>query len=123
MALAGSSGQRQQDVFLHAQGGIELRDLEGAGDAPFGDKTWRKASAIAAHNQDAAAVGLDVAGDQIQERRLAGPVRPYDANDLPVAHGDVDRIGSLDHVERAGQVDGLQDRFAVSHSQLLSIHG
>src|SRR4051812_38821676 len=61
-------------VLVHREGAVELRNLEGAADSEAGDRAGRQARNVAALELDGAALGLQVAGDHVDERRLAGAV-------------------------------------------------
>src|SRR5262249_33808794 len=61
----------------------ELDVLEGAGDAALHDRVRRLAEEALALEADRPRVGLVEARDQVEERRLAGAVRPDQPDDLP----------------------------------------
>jgi hypothetical protein len=64
-------------VFRDAQARKDVRDLEGARQAAPVDGVRRRSGDRFAIEQDLAGAWQVVAGDEIEERRLAGSVRPY----------------------------------------------
>ena len=66
-----------QHVFEHAHTGKDAQQLEGTRHALTGDLVRLPARDVCASKYDAATrLGLVYTGDQIEERRFAGPVRP-----------------------------------------------
>src|SRR4051812_42355397 len=59
-------------IFVHREGAVELRDLERAADSEARDRAGRQARDVAALELDGAALRLQIAGDHVDERRLAG---------------------------------------------------
>ncbi len=70
------------DIFEDRHRVEEAYDLEGAADARKRDLAWREARERGAASRNRAARELYLAGDGIDERRLAGPVWPDEADDL-----------------------------------------
>ena len=58
--------------------------------------------------QDLAAIGGQIAGDQIEQRRLARAVRPDDAHRLAGSHAKIDAVGRLERAERLAEAPGLE---------------
>ena len=90
--MSRGAGQRaDHDVLGHGEIGEGLELLEGARDAAAGDAVGPQAGDLAAVEEDAAGVGRLEAGDQVEQRRLAGAVGADDAEDLALVdiEGDV----------------------------------
>ncbi len=75
-------------VFLdrHFLEGFQL--LEGAADAETVDLVRSEAEKRAPLEADAALIGCLEAGDQVEERRLAGAVGPDQTQDLTLGHAE-----------------------------------
>jgi hypothetical protein len=69
-------------ILQHRHVGEGLDDLEGPADARPADLIGPQAVDRPALEADRAAVGRHRAGDQVEERRLAGAVRPDQRDDL-----------------------------------------
>ena len=65
-------------------------DLVGAGDAEARDAMRARGFDLLTRECDAAAIGTVVAGNDIDERRLARAIRPDEAEDLAAADFDID---------------------------------
>ena len=82
IARAGLAEQRADaDVLEHAEIAERAGDLEGAGDAELGDAVGRHAGDALVLEPDLAGGRRQVAGDQVEHRRLAGAVGADDAGD------------------------------------------
>ena len=92
----------------HAAEGAEL--LEGAADAATVDLIGPEARDGLAGEADVAAVGPVEAGDDVEERRLAGAVRPDDPHDLAGGHVEGDRLVGHQAAEALGDGADLQQR-------------
>ena len=77
----------------------------------------RQARDVPAAEADAAAVEREIAGDQVEQRRLAGAVRPDDAERLALVDVERDRVGDLEGAEALRQAFEFEDRHATSGSQ------
>src|SRR3954468_13634888 len=88
---------------------VELRDLEGACDAARGHLAGREARDVLAAKEDPAVRGLHVAGDDVDERRLAGAVRADDPDDLALLEPQAQVVGGLHRPEGAGDRYRFQD--------------
>src|SRR5918996_1757122 len=112
-APAGLGRQGEEEALQHSQARVELRDLERSGDAQLGDRARREPRAVLAQEEEPSVVGAHVAGDDVEEGGLSGPVGPYDPDQLPAPELDVHAIGRPNRAERLGQIERGQDR--VSH--------
>src|SRR5258707_2999305 len=74
-------------------------ELEGAGHAARAEPVWRQPGHIAALEPDAPAIGAQGAGDQVEERGLAGAVRPHDAEQLAGLDREADVVDREDAAE------------------------
>src|SRR5207248_3105052 len=72
--LAFVRNQRHLHVLEYGEPGIDVDALEGAGDAQAHDLLRRQADQVAALERHGALVGPQMAGDEIEERRLAGAI-------------------------------------------------
>src|SRR5579864_828980 len=63
-----------------------MRDLEGAQDAEAEERVGRQAGDVLALEEDLAAVGDDIAGDEIEEGGFAGAVRADQSRDRAPLH-------------------------------------
>src|SRR5262249_3776640 len=87
--LLAAALQADEDVLENRHRPEDVDVLERAGDAAPHDRVRRLAQEALAREDDRARVGLVEAGDQVEERRLAGAVRPDQPDDL--AGLDVER--------------------------------
>src|SRR5262249_60014210 len=78
------------DIVAHRQLLERLDDLERPRDAHAADLVAGRARDVAPLEEDPARRRLVEPGDAVHERRLAGAVRPDDADDLATLHGEVD---------------------------------
>src|SRR5207249_2109788 len=76
------------DVLQHGQVGKRAHDLEGPADAATADRAGTKPGDGFVAIPHVAAVGREEAVQHVEERRLAGPVRPDHAEDLTTADGE-----------------------------------
>ena len=75
-AAAEPFGYRKADGLERRQIGIELVDLEGARQPAQHPLVHRQIGDVVAFEQDAPGIGLEHAGEQIDDGGLAGAVRP-----------------------------------------------
>src|SRR5690606_36607339 len=112
----GEQGQRsplahlggQAHVLLDGQRGEYRGRQEGPtqpGDRTLGD---RPAGDVAPAQQHPAAGRGHHAGDQVEQRRLSGPIRADDADDLAGRHAEGDAFQDLCPADAQGQVPDLQ---------------
>src|SRR4030095_15071035 len=64
--------------------------------------------AVCALEQDAAAVRLKVASDQIDERGLAGAVRAHEREKFALVDGEIHVIAGVDVAELLAEIDRLE---------------
>ena len=88
-----------QHVLHQRHVGEEPQILEGAGDAALDDHVGRETGHILAGEPHLAAIGLDEAGDQVEEGGLAGAVRPDNADDRARHDVEVDPSHRLNAAE------------------------
>ena len=89
-ALRSTTPDADHHVLEHGERGVELRDLERAADAEARDVARRERGDVAPLEVDAAAVGLQVAGDHVDEGGLAGAVGADQADHGVPLDGGVD---------------------------------
>src|SRR6185295_12640024 len=107
---------RRHDVLLDRHVQKETQRLECAGDSALGDLVRGDTDEILPVELDFARVGPVDAGDEIEERRLAGAVRADHADDLVLLD---DEIEVRDHSKPAeGLVDAseLEQRHVARHT-------
>ena len=92
-----------QHVVEHAQVAEHAAVLEGAREAERGELLGRQAGDVAAREVDAAGVRRVEPGDEIEQRGLAGAVRPDDADQLALGDGERQRVDGGDAAEAARQ--------------------
>ena len=80
-----AEGSGDQQIFEHRQLLERLRDLECAPHARQAARHRRRVGHLAADESDAAGIDGNIAGDQIEQRRLARAVRPDNAKRLAFA--------------------------------------
>src|SRR5262249_23185046 len=83
---------RGHHVLLHGHVEEEPEGLEGARDAALDDLMRLEPDHALSGELDLARVGCVDAGDQVEQRRLAGPVRPDHAHDLALVHVEVEPV-------------------------------
>ena len=64
---------------------------------------------VAPVEPDGAAIGPERAGDQVEERRLAGAVRADDAERGALGDGEIDAVRDLDRAESFAETLELED--------------
>jgi hypothetical protein len=84
--LAALARRYQHEIFEHGHARPFLRDLEGAREAKAEELVRLLARHIGAVEEDAAVIGSRHAGDDVEERRLAGAVRANEAGDRAARH-------------------------------------
>ena len=81
-----AAGERaDHHVLRHREARERLQDLERAGDAEVAEPIGSQTGHVGSGEAHRPGVRPDEAGDEIEERRLAGAVRPDQADDLPPA--------------------------------------
>ena len=101
-----------QQIVEHRHRREDLRHLERATDAEPGDVAWPQADELLAPKADRPRARVRVAGDQVDERRLARAVRADDAHDLLGRDAHVDVPGGHDLIEQLGEPAHLEHRRA-----------
>src|SRR5258706_3524261 len=100
--VTGEAGVAQHDadadhhVLEDAERAVELRDLERAADAEARDVARRQLGNVASLVADGAAIGLEVAGDHVDEGGLAGAVGADQAHHRILLDGRAD-LGRRGH--------------------------
>ena len=101
---------RGHDVLLDRHVQEQTERLERAGDTAARDPVRVEPDDRLPLEDDLAAVRRVDAGDQVEERRLAGAVRPDDADDLTFVHDEVEAVDAGQAAERLGQARHLEQR-------------
>ena len=96
------------EVLAHGEVVEQLGALPGAREPAPRPRVRRQPREIAPVELDAARVA-DEAGDRVDERRLAGAVRPDQADELALLDVDVDVVDGAHAAEADGQAGGGQD--------------
>ncbi len=102
--------RRQHEVLDHGQVREHARVLEGADQAAPGEPRRVGPPHDAAVEADLPAVGGQVAGDEVEDRRLARPVRPDQTGDRPRLHGERARVHGDDAPEALARRFDLEQR-------------
>ena len=98
------------DVVEHRHGGEQRRALEGAADALGGDVGRRAVAQRCSIQADVAALRPIEPAQAIEQRGLAGAVRPDQSDDPAIAYREADVVERDDAAEPHGQVRDLQQR-------------
>ena len=99
-----------QDVVLDRQVPKGLDQLKGAADAGGADLIGPQSGEAAAGKPDFSLVGPDDAGDQVEHRRLAGPIRADQGDDVAFGNREADVGDGSQAAELLRQVLDLQER-------------
>src|SRR6185436_13246478 len=86
-------------VLIDRQLGEDIGALERAPHAEPADVVRRESGDVAAFQYHRARVGTEVAGDQVEQRRLAGAVGPDDGGDLAPGHAYTGVVDGHEAVE------------------------
>ena len=100
------------DVVEHRLRAEQREVLEGAGDADLGDAVRRAGEHRAAFEQDIAAIGRVEPADAVEQRGLAGAVRPDQPEDLALLDGERDAVERDDAAEAQSDVADFEQRRA-----------
>ncbi len=103
------------EVLTHREDGIDARLLRGDPEE-FG-RSGTVPDGVDTTDGDGARVGAEQAGDDRQQRRLAGSIAPEQADDLARLHVEVDALKRFDLPVTFRDVSNLQ------HATLLSAAG
>ena len=114
LAPAGEPEVRaDRDVLAHGKTGEGLHDLEGSHEAECGDALRRHAGDVASLEEDAASIGHEEAGDEIEEGGLAGAVRADKGGDAALGEREA-------HLGHGGQAaEAARDPFERQHYAVL----
>src|SRR5690242_12641727 len=107
--------QGRLHVLEHRELGKNVGALERTPHAHAADAVRRHASDIAAVEENLAGGRLQMAGDEIEQGRLAGAVRPDDRSDLPFRHGKA----HLGHGAKAGE--GFAETADLQHQAVFHL--
>ena len=94
--------RRDGQIFEYRQVGKGQRNLERASEAGTAARLRLHPRDVVTLQNDAAPVGPQHAGDQVEQRRFARAVRSDDAERLATRQGEVDVVGDDDRTERFG---------------------
>ena len=75
-------------VLQHGHAREGAHDLKGAADAEPADRMRLQADQVRSRKADAAGIGAEKSVDDVEQRRLAGAVRPDDAVDRAFRDGE-----------------------------------
>ena len=101
------------DVVEHRKIGEQSDVLEGAADADFGDPVRRPRQDALALHQDVAGARLVEPAQAVEERGLAGAVRPDQAEDLALFHVERYAVQRNDAAEHDADVANREQRRGV----------
>ena len=115
--LRGRARHAVQAGMEHQVGGDRQLEIEGRlleHDAELGQCRHRIARHVVAHDLDAAGVGDEQAGEQLEQRRLAGAVRAEQRDELARLYLEADAIERPHRTVALGDVVDEQGRAALS---------
>jgi hypothetical protein len=104
---------REVEVVLHAETGEEARLLVGTPHPELRARTGRELRDLLAVELDRARARWEVAGDHVEERRLAGAVRAEDRAPLAVRDIQVDVAHGVEAAEPPADPPQAEDRLDV----------
>jgi hypothetical protein len=99
------------DIVVDREGVEHALDLQGAGEPEPADAVRLHAGDVTAEEGDASGVRGEQAGDQIEERGLAGAVGTDDGVELTGGELEIDAVDGAQATERLAQAGGAQDGF------------
>ena len=97
-----------QHIFEHGEILEETDRLEGPGDAELDDAVGEPVRDVFALEADCPPVGAVVPGDEVEDRRLARPVRADEPDDGPLLHVEGDFVYGHQSAEGLGEVLKIQ---------------
>ena len=109
LAPAAAEGRGDHEILEHRHAAERLRHLERARQPHAAAVLGFHAGDVVAFEHHAAAVGRDRAGDDAEQRGLAGAVRPDDAERLAAQEREVDIVGDDDGAEALGDFFERED--------------
>ena len=101
--------ERRLDILERGEAAEYAGDLKRAGEPPAAEVLGRQAADVLASKKDLPGVVSEIAGDQVEERRLAGAVGADDRAQVALGDGQVHAAHGLDAAEMLAQADGLED--------------
>ena len=110
--------RREPDVLERRQQREHVRDLERAADPGAGAPERRLGRDVDAVEKDAAARRPGQAGDEVEERRLAGPVRADDGKQLTFADLEPDTGDDGCAADVEPEIPGCEDR-GCAHARMV----
>src|SRR5258708_29297707 len=105
-----------QQILEHAHASEELRQLKGARDTHRGVNVRRPAGDAAAAHDHFAAVRLQMSRESVDQRRLAGAIRPDQADEIALAHDEVHRVVRDDTAEPLGEAAAANQLDPLAHA-------
>src|SRR5580658_8200362 len=102
----------RQDVFERCQPSEQVELLKDQADLParLFQLVPAEASNVSSEQADLASVGLAEPGDAPKQRRLAGPARAAQTDDLSCRDGKIDLVEQDFAVEGFAELDNLESR-------------
>ena len=100
----------QVEVVLDRQAEEESRGLERACEPELGPLAGGHGRNVASEELDASLGGRELAGDDVEERRLAGAVRPEESTTLAGMDVEVDVMDGVDAPEAPADAAEADDR-------------
>ena len=113
LASAAVHGGHEQ-VLEHGEALERPRDLMRAADAGPAALMRARARHVDAVEQHLSAIGRDVAGDQVEQGRLAGAVGSDDAHRVAARNRQIYAVGRLERAERLGEATDLEQHRQVA---------
>ncbi len=107
---------RHEHVLEHGHAAEELRQLERPGHAHAGVDVRRPAAHPPAAHQHLAAVGLEVSRQEVDERGLAGAIRPDQPDEVALGDDEVHRVVGDDAAEPLDQPHAPDELGALAHA-------
>src|SRR5207342_569031 len=102
-----------QDVLARREPGERADELKGTGHPLSADPVRREPADRVAGEPDLTGVRAEGAGDQVEQRRLAGAVRPHDADQLAFVQREADVADGAHPAEALADVRHLEEGHAV----------
>ena len=99
LALARAESSSHQQILEHRQSLKRLRNLERAADARRASHHRRRPRDVVACQSDRSGIRDEIAGDQVEHGRFAGPVRPDDAEGFAFAQIESHGVRDLQRAE------------------------
>ena len=105
--------EREVDVVRHREAREQAGLLVRAGEPELGAHPRGQMRDVLPHHLDRARRRLEVAGDEVEEGRLAGPVRAEDRAALAVRDVEIDVAHGLDAAEAPADPPQAEDRLGA----------